>query len=302
MPDDDLQPDQQQLEDAQQDDEETGDPPQQDPPAQQQQRRVVGRGGAPLSDEAVSKAKAEARAAERKRLLRDEYGTDDEKEIERIRADRKAKIEEAERLRKEAEDRKRSEMSEIERLKQDIAERDTEIARLKQERDSAQQSLASERQGFKIRSVASQFVAAKPVLIEGAVDAFRRHVVSLTKDEQRKLGDAQITKWFRDFVRDNPEFAPAAARAADDSGTGDGDDMGKPKTPPAPPAPKPRVPVGARPGTVPARRPSVANPPRPAGRNPGTTESGKTARPGQANSMSRSELNAHVKKQGLKPW
>lgn len=258
-------------------------PPAGSPPAPT--KPVVGRAGTVLTVEAVS-----ARVKrERSKFLRDTYGTDDEKEVERIKAERAKDLEELANIRKANEEKKRAEQSEIDRLKSDLQKSEAKVAELEGQINSLKQESAIERQGFKVRSIASNYVRATRIRM--AMNEFREYVSELPREQQKKLDDRAIEKWFKEFVKDNADFGHESRSTTPP----DDDTAEDPKPPVRRPATGARPPVRLVAG---ARAPARVTPPKPNNAPPGT--GGKTLKPGQKNSMTKDEARAEAKKMGYK--
>lgn len=176
-------------------------------------------------------------------------------------------------------ERKFAELSEVERAKVVLAEKDARIAQLEAERDEASNTVLIERQERLIGGIASEFV--KPKALAYANFCFKRWLKEEKTDEDvEKMRDADVKKFFRDFVKDNPEHAITA-----------GDTPAEKK--PAAAGAVVRRPITT--GAPPARR-DPARPAPPAG---GAVEGGKTAKPNQKNSMNPAEVRAFAAKHGI---
>ena len=207
----------------------------------------------------------------------------------------------AERLKKLADleaadaERERANLTELQKLQ---AERETEKARadsLQAQLSEAQETAAYQRQDQQLRELASEVIDPKAVRF--ARHEWANHVVSLSPDEQEKLTPRDARKWFTAFAKENPQFAKADPGAAPPPAAA----APPAARPGAPPARRPTPPVGAprRPatnGAPPPRREPAA--PANASADP-STDAGKTARPGQKNSMSRKELKEFAAKHGV---
>lgn len=230
---------------------------------------------------------------ERKRWLREEYGTDDPNRVKAIKTERekqaaeqKRVAEEHKRLKGEEEKRKREAMSKQERLEADL-ERERKRA---QEYQQKVKDLEA-RQAYTEQNVIIEGIAQKhvdPDLLEDAMDRFARHVRTLDKKQLAALNDRAIDRWFAKLVVDKPKFG----KPAEEKGEQAKADQAAVKVEPeaAKPAPQRRVvttsrkPIGGKVGGKPV-------PPGP----------GKTAKPGQANSMSRAELAKEYKEKHGRP-
>jgi hypothetical protein len=268
-----------------------------DPKVAPPDRTVLGKGGAPIPTEAV----ADRVARERNRFLRQEYGTTDPTEIERIRNLRKSQLEEYAKLKADREETDRQAMSEAERMRSDLETSQKTVDELKARILDMETGQAVSRQTDELKGVASKYVDA--TMLEDALWHFQRYINKLDPKEVKRVTQRSIDRWFVKFVEERPRFRIETGSAGDSSlGTAAigvrGVDAPGPSSA-AIVAPKPsirRVPIAtsaAPRGGVP--KAAAAKP------LPGTV-AGKTVRPGKGNSMTRQELNAHLRSKGIKPW
>lgn len=236
---------------------------------------------------------SDIRAREKKKLLREEYGTDDPDKVAEIKAERQARLDEHARLKETDEANKRAQLSEVERLTADVNRLTSENEKLAAKIKLLETDNVVSKQDAKIRSIAVQYI--QPNKLKYAVIDFGEYVRSLTKADQAKMDEIRTTNWFKKFARENPDMAlgatpPAVAAKA----VVKDDDAEPPKagTPPVVQRPTARVvPAGRpRPAVPVAAKPAVADP-----------LAGLTPRPGQPNSMNRQQLAQHMKNQGLRP-
>lgn len=217
--------------------------------------RVIGHGGE-IPPERVS----ELRANERRKFNKETYGTEDEEEVARIKAKNSARLKKADELEAEAEKARLASLSEADRLKEELRvereQRTTEKTKLERERDVALQSLEVERQDVLITGLASKYVG--PKFLKLAKVEFGEYVDGLTKAQLKELTQPAIDKWFAKFVKENPEYKPAAPAVAKTAEEIAEEEKLRAARPPA--VPPRRAPVGApRPGArppVPAPRPA----------------------------------------------
>lgn len=238
----------------------------------------------PLADRLKRAGKTAAEAANRR--WAQALGADDPAKV----AERLKKLDD---LEKADAERQQATMTEVQRLQ---AEREAEKNRADQlegQLREAQENAAYQRQDQQLREIASEYVDPKAVRF--ARHEWANYVVGLTAEEQEKLSPRDAKKWFQRFAQDNPQFA---------KGTG------APPPADAPPAQRPGAPPARRPAPPPnAARKPINNGPPPAKRDPAagaapaagdsTTDGGKTARPGQKNSMNRAELKEFARKHGV---
>ncbi len=248
------------------------------PPSNGTARPVVGHQGNEIPPERVS----EIRLNERRKFLREHFGTDDENEVARIKQEREARVKKADELEAEREKKRLAEMDELTRTKEELRiEREknaNEKTKLERERDESRQLLESERQENLITGIGSRYVA--PKFLKTAKIEFAEYVSGLTKSEIAALKQKDIDAWFKKYAKENGDFAIKAAAPAPAS-----DDANKGGGAPAAPPPK-RAPVGA---------------PRLPGRPPPPKPPAGAAQPKKFKNMTREEWTKHWKDQGKKP-
>lgn len=251
----------------------------------------------PVQTTAQRKAAEEAtakdiRAREKRKLLVEEYGTDDPDKIAEIKADRAKRLEEHQALVAKEEETKRAQMGEVERLTADVNRLTTENEQLKLKIKNLEQDQVASKQDAKIRSLAVKHI--KPTKLKYAIIDFGEYVRSLTKADASKLDELRTENWFKKFARENPDMAlEATPAAAAKTEVVVDDDAGKPKpgTPPAVQRPTRVVPAGKpKPGAPVQTKVAVPDP-----------LAGKTPLPGKPNSMNKKELALHMQRQGLRP-
>lgn len=276
-------------------------PPAAAPPAAPARRTVVDVEGETPEERATI---SNIRERERKRALKDAYGTDDPDEIERIRRQRaedaqarekeKAELEELRRKQAEAE---RSKMSETERLQADLKLKDDKIRELELELQKLREETLTVRQESAVKTTAVRHrLKAKPSIMRVVLAEFGAYYLGLTNTEKRRFrvpADAErmLDRWMAKFAKENPEMCEVAPAPKEEK---------KDETTTSPAVRTPTVvrqPVGA------PRRPAAAPPPARSpttARSPDMDENGKTTKPGLPNSMNSAELAAFKRKQGLK--
>lgn len=245
-----------------------------------------------MSNEAIS----ERVARERRKVLREEYGTDDAGKIAEIKAGRakandefKARQEELDRLKKEKEDRERAAMTDGEKVALDLAAAKAEIETLKVSLAKAEEAVMAERQEMKLSQIASAAYIIPEALDRLGRD-MARHYKSLRSAEQKRFDQKAIERWVKGWAKDHPRCVaqpevPAATTTE------------QPAAPPAVAKPPVRRPVGA-----PAPQQQRQPPPRANSTNraAGTNAAGKTVKPGLPNSMNQKELDAYYREKGMK--
>lgn len=256
--------------------------------------------GRVISGDTLAARLERTRRAESRRILREEYGTDDPAKIAEIRKQRAAAADDAKkrdeeyaRLKAEDEKRQREAMTEQQRLAADLEASKKREQALKDQLAEATNRQVSTEQEKVIREAASRHVDED--LLDDAMTRFARYLRDLERDkpaELKRMNERTIEKWFERLAKDRPKFAKAAPAAADAA---------------APTATAPAAVAAA----TPVRRAVIRTTAKPAGTRPGanpptvartTGATAKTARPGQANSMSRAELRADLKRRGLQGW
>jgi hypothetical protein len=202
--------------------------------------RVTGHGGE-IPEERI----ADIKARERRKFLREHYGTDNEDEALRIKGEREAAAKKAKDFEEAEQKRKLAELSEVDRLKEELRlEREGRAAEkttLESQLAQRQTALEVERQEVLIGGVASKYVA--PKFTKLAKVEFGEYVETLTKTQLKDFDQAAIDKWFKKWATDNAEyklgFTPTAPVVP----------------PPKAPPPPTRVPVGGKAPVRPAPRP-----------------------------------------------
>lgn len=197
--------------------------------------------------------------------LMETFGTTDRKEIAAIRDASK-------KLAADAEERKRAEMTEIDRHKADIKRAHLERDDWKTKYHNLEKRQAFSEQDVKLKSIASQSIAATSV--EYATWQFAKHVSVLDDNALKTFGEPETKKWFADFAKKNPQHAP---------------DPTDPKKPPT------KKPVTT--GVAPRGKPAPTR-----GARGAVDITGKTPRPGQPNSMNKAELRAYLKSKDLNTY
>jgi hypothetical protein len=257
-------------------------------------------------DEDHQRAISDVRIRERKRALKELWGTSDPDEIAKIKQQRAEadaahakEQEELKTLRTKEDERTRAQMTEVERLQADLTTANEKITTLTAQIAAAKQEVLSERQNGAVKQAAVRHrIKPKASVMRVVLAEFGAYYLSLSGLERRRMTDPtqaerHLDRWMRGFAKENPEMceAPAAATTTDDTVQT--------------PAPKPAAPI-ARPGirrplgSAPVRTSQVQPRVPPGPRAPGTDENGKTVKPGLPNSMNAAELAAYKRKQGLK--
>lgn len=220
-------------------------------------------------DRAKRQAAEEARAA-----VLAELGITDKAQLTKEREEAKA-------LREAQEKAERERMTREEQLSKDL-----EAERAKREKAEATSQQATRtatyaQEDARITQIAIRHVdASSSVKVKAAKIEFSDYVERLTEAQRARLSEASIDRWFRRFIKDNPDFAPRAA-----------------EPPAGAPAPKPPV---TRPIHAPA--PKAPRAATPQSQDPTMGANGKTTLPGKPNSMNKQELRDHLKKRGQRGW
>jgi hypothetical protein len=222
-------------------------------------------------------------------LLRAEYGTTDPTEITKIKQLRLAQADEYKTLKAQKEESDRQAMTEQQRAAADAAalkaENESLLTRI-QEMETGQVVSA---QTQELTQIAGKFI--DPSMLDYALGDFQRYVNRLDPADLKRQTPRSITRWFEKLANDKPRFSIVPTDATNPPAV---DASNSPAAIAKPPVR--RVPLST--SAVPK-----GGPPKPAPKapEPGTI-AGKTVRPGQPNSMTKQELNAHLRSTGRKPW
>lgn len=237
-------------------------------------------------------------ARERRKWLRDEFGTDDPERVKAIKAERAKQAEEQKRI---AEEHKRLKAEEERRKRQTMTEQDRLKADLEREKKRAQEYQAKlqevqAQQAFTEQNQIIEGLATKhvdPELLEDAMDRFARYVRTLDKKQLAALNDRSIDRWFQKLVADKPKFAKPPEETKPDPA--------KPDQVPATVTGAAAKPVVQR-RVVQTTRKAVGG--KPTGKPVPTGGAGKTAKPGTPNTMSKAELAKQYKEKTGRslPW
>ena len=261
-----------------------------------QQPQVMGRGG-PMSEEAI----ADRVARDRKKWLRETFGTEDEAEAKKRMQQLEAEAEQRrkdqadlDRYRQAEEKRKREQMSREERLQADLQKEREKRAQLETQLREKEENEVVSQQDQVIRDEAVRHVDDR--YVKYARRDLAEHFRQLPEKDQKSFGPTQLKKFMREWAKDNPAMARQA-----DAGKGNGQAQqgeGQPAQP-AKPKPQPR----RAPMATSRANPSRGAPPE-AGKGGPDIVAGKTVKPGLPNSMSKAELNQHYREQfgRSKPW
>lgn len=225
-----------------------------------------------MPDESLTARLERARRTERERVLK-ELGISDP-------ADAKAKLAAFEELKAKQDQANREKMSREEQLQADLerereARKDLET-KLKEEATSR----VYDKQEQLVLDIARKHIDATKPKLAAARMGFAEYVEELPKSQVARLTERDIDRWFAKFARENPDFAP------------------KQPAPAAPPSTV-RKPIST---TTPAARSKPAPAPAPTNTDPTVNPQGKTFKPGQANSMSKAEVSAELKRRGMRGW
>lgn len=249
-------------------------------------RPVRGRGGV-MNDDAIS----ERMKRERRKWLREEYGTTDEAEIQRIKEARRATEEENQKARDRLktyeqadEEKKRAEMSEVERLTVDLNTANAKIAELEGTIRDMKTNELRMKQDANISALA-QKLRLVPEGVEALQVALARHYESLTRDQKRLFTPTTLERWATKWAKERPRFVQVdEVPATTNAEAVEAAEAGKPAKPATPPV---RRLIGGPPRQQPAARPAPSN-------RTATNPQGKTVM-----QMSKKELDAYAKSKGL---
>lgn len=242
-------------------------------------------------DDSHRRAISDIRIRERRKALKDNWGTDDPVQIEAIKAkqaeekaERERRDQELEALRLEKTERERSQLSEVEKLKLDLTAANDKVAALERERDAAKQEVFTERQNSLVGLAAARLRVRSKFLRMVRAD-LGSHYLALSSIEKKRFDEKALDRWMKGYIKENPEIVEVDATPTPVV-----------TDPPAPRAPAPPVrrPVGGPPARPGARPTSVSTP------RHGTNAAGKTTKPGQPNSMNAQELRDYQKTLGYR--
>lgn len=180
-------------------------------------------------NERITQAKTSAQKAaedQKRKWLKDTFGTDSDEEIEQ-------KLQTWKEMEQEREEQKRAQMSELERAKSDLEKERKARERAESERDKLQSTYLYEKQDNVVTHLASPHV--NPKYMRFAKQQFAAHLKELGQERVSKMTEKDIANWFKkDFTKEFPELA-----ASRDDG-----DKPKPKQKPlsngTPPTTKPK--------------------------------------------------------------
>lgn len=212
-------------------------------------------------NERLARAKASAAREQEERFkaqLREQFGTDDLTQI-------KGGWEERQKLREAEDKRKREAMTEGDRLRADLEkERQARLAAEARTKD-VERARLYEKQDTAVRRIASQYADDEVVPVLTLM--FARHLKeNVPADAAKQMTEKDVAKWFADYVRKNPKLGKTPAAA------------------PKPPVVQKPVTTGANPNQ---EKPQAAG-----------GVAGKTPRPGQPNSMTKTEYRDWLKQRG----
>lgn len=221
---------------------------------------------------------------DKRKHLRELYGTDDDAQIETIKLQRTKDAEDLAALRASKEKADRDQMSEVQRLTNDLDAANKKVAELTAQLAGKDREVMSSKQEVALASrLSTHKFIQRPAVQKMVKVALADHFNSLSKTAQAVfVKTGEIDRWLRTFAKDNPEFVVQAAAPPA---------VVTPVPAVAPPA-APRAPVRVPAGTA---RPVV--PPRAAATtSPVDPLEGKTALPGRSNSMNKQELAEFMKR------
>ena len=248
---------------------------------------VLGRGGTQVPPESVA-ARIDR---ERRRLLREEYGTDDMTRVAQIREQRKSEAERFKALSTAEEARQREAMTAQQRLEADLAKERERVVALETQIRELKEAQVIDRQTAQLTEIASKHI--DPSLAEWALSRFQRHLREMPVEQIKRLTPRAIDRWFAKFAEDNPR-----ARKELPTGSAKAPDQAPARVEPAPEKQPRRVPLA----TTPARAGGAPKPRAPGGPAPAGTVGGKTLKPGLPNSMTRAEVQEFMKSKGMRPY
>lgn len=207
------------------------------------------------------------------------------KSPEELQAERKRLAE----LQAEREKAEREKMTREEQLAKDLEAERAKRAKLEAELQAASSKATFAQEDSRITQIAMKYVAPSAIKLKAAKIAYAEYVASLTDAQRKRLNEAATDRWFRRFIKQEPDFARNSAAAA------------APATSPAPAAkPAAAAPAARKPISSPTQRQAPA--PASASKNPSVTATGKTPKPGLPNSMNQKELREYMAAQKISGW
>jgi hypothetical protein len=206
-----------------------------------------------------------------------------------FQAKRKQEREELEALKKAEDERKRAAMSEQQRVQADYDKLLKEHQELETKYRDVEEQRVTEAQEAVVQRVAVKHI--DPDMYAYARADFINHVKELMKTDPKKLeemSEREIERFFRQLAIKRPRLAlqvqaPAAPPATPANGTA--------------PAQVPGTTIRRQVPVTTGANPRISRAPAGA-----TGAPAKTARPGQANSMTDAEVRAELRKSGLRGW
>lgn len=261
-----------------------------DEPVAEPAQPVVGSGGSKLSSETLT-TRLER---ERKRILKAEYGTTDQAEISRIKAERAKQAEEYAALKAKQDEVDRQSMTEQQKLQADNETLKKQNAELNEKLTAMQERQVIDQQTNAVSKIAGTYV--DPLMIEEALFSFQRHVSKLSPDEVKRLTPRAIDRWFKNLAETKPGYKLRLANGTAGDQKVDDSKIAAPAKVADPKPPVRRIAL-----TTSNQPKGGAAKPAPKAPAAGTV-AGKTVRPGQPNSMSKAELTAYMKSKGMRPF
>lgn len=219
-----------------------------------------------------------------KRRWAEALGADDPAKV-------KERLERLAELERQAEEQKRAQMGELERAKADLDATQLHVKELEAELERMREEQLYSKQDALITNIANLFI--DPDAIDLARAHFAKHVRELPPEQQEKMTERDVKKFFEKWVQARPKFARTAETPVGASPAPKPATKASP-TRPTPPAGAARKPITN--GTPPAR--GAGAPPLRSDTDPSMLN-GKTAKPGQKNSMTRAELKEFAAKNGV---
>ena len=229
---------------------------------------------AAASDEPLAERLERARRKARADVLK-ELGVENPEVIKNERA-------ELARLKAEKDKADRDKLTREQQLEADLKKEREQRAALEAKLAEAETGRVYEKQDAMILQIAGRHVDTDSAIkLKAARIAFAEYVESIPKSQVQRMNERDVDTFFRKFAKENPDFAKKGA-----------------PPPPQPPAAA-RKPITTS-TQVAAKQ--GAPPPAPTSTDPSVNAQGKTFKPGQSNSMTRAEMNAELKKRGMRGW
>lgn len=154
--------------------------------------------------------------------LKAAFGTSDLGDI-------KKRLDKAASLEKDDEERKRAEMTEKQKLEADLKASRQREADANRRALRVQEDRIVEKEENRITKIAEKYVDTDPDVVEVIFKRLGKFLRSeFTDDQLKKLPDAKIEKWFKEYATEHPKHAREHRNAGDDTGAAAASTTAKP--------------------------------------------------------------------------